>query len=131
LGNAATAERRAGEGGRNGGVPLTFLKPKSDAIAPLVDSKRLGSDVIRAIDEMLVAEATIVGRMLPGALESAKLDRICSNDQRQDAVLEAQTNYLTFHEFWSIRAFLRGPDAQDRRKAVMRSRSVPSRRSDS
>ncbi len=114
MGNAATAERRAGEGGRNGGVPLTFLKPKSDAIAPLIDSKRLGPDEIRAIDEMLVAEATIVGRMLPGALESAKLDRIRSSDQRQDAVLEAQTNYLTFH------------DAQDRRKGVMRSRSVHS-----
>ena len=43
MGNAATASRRAGEGGRIGGVPLNLLKPKSGAIAPLLDSNRLGS----------------------------------------------------------------------------------------
>jgi hypothetical protein len=102
MGKAATARRRTGEGGGIGPVTSRSLKPRAGAIGSLIGAGRIGFDEIRVIDEMRVAEATTVGRFLPGPI--------------------ARANYRTFHEFWSIRAFFGDPTLRIIEKAVFEER---------
>jgi hypothetical protein len=97
------AERRAGDGSAIGGTGATILKLLPAPLARLLDKGRIGTEEVRAADDIAIAFQAQAGALMikPPCLER----RDASHHAREPVfVIDAATRYKTWAQHWSARA---------------------------
>jgi hypothetical protein len=97
------AERRAGDGSAIGGTGATILKLLPAPLARLLDKGRIGTEEVRAADDITIAFQAQAGALLikPPSLER----RDASHHGREPVfVIDAVTRYKHWAHHWSARA---------------------------
>jgi hypothetical protein len=97
------AERRAGDGSEIGGTGATILKFLAAPLARLADKKRIGTEELRAADDIAIAFHAQAGALMikPPSLEK----RDATYSGREPAyVIDAVSRYKRWARHWSARA---------------------------
>jgi hypothetical protein len=97
------AERRAGDGAEIGGTGATILKFRGAPLARLVDKKRIGTEELRAADDIAIAFHAQAGALTikPPSLEK----RDATHHGREPArIIDAVSRYKPWARRWSARA---------------------------
>jgi hypothetical protein len=97
-----SAERRRGDGGEIGGTGATILKFQGAPLTRLADKQRIGSEEIRAADEIAIAFQAQAGALMikPPSLE--KRDATY-NGHEPAYVIDAISRYKRWARHWSTR----------------------------
>jgi hypothetical protein len=101
------AERRAGDGSAIGGTGATILKLSPPPLTRLLDRGRIGTEEVRAADEIAMAFNAQAGslRIKPPSLE--RRDATCQGHEPV-FVIDAVARYKRWAAHWSARAARRG-----------------------
>jgi hypothetical protein len=97
------AERRAGDGSEIGGTGATILKFRGSPVARLADKRRIGTEELRAADDITIAFHAQAGALMikPPSLEK----RDATYHSREPAiVIDAVSRYKRWARHWSARA---------------------------
>jgi hypothetical protein len=97
------AERRAGDGTEIGGTGGTILKFRGAPLVRLVDKKRIGTEELRAADDIAIAFHAQAGALMikPPSLEK----RDATHHGREPArIIDAVSRYKPWARHWSARA---------------------------
>jgi hypothetical protein len=97
------AERRAGDGTELGGTGGTILKFRSAPLVRLADKQRIGSEEIRAADDIAIAFHAQAGAL---AIKPPSLEKRDATYQGHDStwVIDAVSRYKRWARHWSARA---------------------------
>jgi hypothetical protein len=97
------AERRAGDGSELGGTGATILKFLPAPLARLADKQRIGSEEIRAADDIAIAFHAQAGALM---LRPPSLEKRDATYHGHDSawVVDAVSRYKRWAQHWSARA---------------------------
>jgi hypothetical protein len=97
------AERRTGDGTEIGGTGATILKFLPAPLAHLADKKRIGTEELRAADDIAIAFHAQAGALMLKAPSLEKRDATYAG--REPAyIIDAVTRYKRWAQHWSARA---------------------------
>jgi hypothetical protein len=97
------AERRAGDGSEIGGTGATILKLQPPPLARLLDKGRIGTEEVRAADDIVIAFHAQAGGL---RIKSPSLERrdATHNAHEPVFVIDAVARYKRWADHWSQRA---------------------------
>lgn len=95
-------ERRDGAGNAIGGTALTELKLQGSPIARLFDAGKIGTDELRAVEDIEIAHRSIAGDVMWKVPSLEKRDRGHSYFEPV-RVIDAVKRYKSWSKFWSER----------------------------
>jgi len=98
-----TAERRSGDGREIGGTGATILRLRAVPLVRLVEKRRIGTEEVRAADDITTAFHAQAGALMVKSPAFEKLD--AAYDDREPVwIIDAVSRYKRWARHWSQRA---------------------------
>jgi hypothetical protein len=98
------AERRAGDGSEIGGTGATILKFLAAPLVRLVEKKRIGTEEVRAADDIAVAFHAQAGALMFKPPSFEKRDATTHHGREPVWIIDAVSRYKRWARHWSARA---------------------------
>lgn len=96
-------ERRSGDGRENGGTGATILRLRAAPLARLIEKKRVGSEEVRAADDMTAAFHAQAGAVMIKSPSFEKRDAAYHGGE-PTWIIDAVSRYKRWARHWSQRA---------------------------